>query len=404
MAVRGGAPCEVLDQQPWLPLVDLEHLERWRRVAGHHRPSLQHDDLARSPLGEVEVLELHQLGVHRLDGAADGGRGERGHERRRAVCRLALHGLEHAGADPAGAGLVDDGCDVARWDVELDVTVPVQAAGLIGLDFARRPVLTVPGLPGERRVVGVHADALDVAGEFEPQNARGHRIAETDHERVVGLGHRREAGRARAAVESLGAVGERLAVGHGPDPGHRARHDVKVGRCREDDGLLRLGPDRGNLGTGGDPHGLRKRRRQPERLVGPRRRGWKEADADQLEEFHVQPVRNAVQAVEQLVGHPCERFDERDARVGHVVVGPLGALLRDQPLRVVDEVLEPAIVEVRGRQDHVRQLLILLSQRPVPRPGSRRTGRRGCGDRSRSRWSSARRCRAGSDRPGRGRQ
>ena len=84
-------------------------------------------------------------------------------------------GLEHAGADPAGRVLSMTDATWVDRDVELDVTVPVQAAGLIGLDLARRPVLTVPGLPGERRVVRVHADALDVAGEFEPQNARGHR-------------------------------------------------------------------------------------------------------------------------------------------------------------------------------------------------------------------------------------
>ena len=54
----------------------------------------------------------------------------------------------------------------------------------------------------------------------------------------------------------------------------------------------------------------------------------------------------------ELVGHEGECLDERHARVGHVVIRPFGAPGGDEPLRVVDEVLEPAIVEVRHRQGH----------------------------------------------------
>ena len=78
----------------------------------------------------------------------------------------------------------------------------------------------------------------------------------------------------------------------------------------------------------------------------PGRRRREERDADQLEELDVVPVGHAVEAVDELVGHPGEQLDERDAGVGDVVVGPLRAALLDEPLGVVDEVLEAAVVEV----------------------------------------------------------
>ena len=65
------------------------------------------------------------------------------------------------------------------------------------------------------------------------------------------------------------------------------------------------------------------------------------------------PVRDPVQPVDQLVHHLGERLDQRDARVADVVVGPVGRALLDQALGVVDQVLEVAVVEVRGGQDHV---------------------------------------------------
>ena len=74
-----------------------------------------------------------------------------------------------------------------------------------------------------------------------------------------------------------------------------------------------------------------------------------ERDADQLEELDVVPVRHAVEPIDELVGHPGERLDQGHAGIGHVVVRPFGAALLDEPLRLVDEVLEATIVEVRDR-------------------------------------------------------
>ena len=99
-------------------------------------------------------------------------------------------------------------------------------------------------------------------------------------------------------------------------------------------------------------HGLRLRGGQPEghRAAGRRRRP--QADPEQLEELHVVPVRYPVQPVDELVDHLRERLDQRHAGVGDVVVGPLRAPSLDQPLGVVDQVLEPPVVELGRGQRH----------------------------------------------------
>ena len=98
--------------------------------------------------------------------------------------------------------------------------------------------------------------------------------------------------------------------------------------------------------------GPRLRPGEPE---GDRRsRGsWgKEPDADQFEEFDVVALGDTVESIEDLVGHPGEGLDQRDAGVRHVVVGPLRAALLHEALGIVDEVLESPIVEVWDRKCH----------------------------------------------------
>ena len=55
-----------------------------------------------------------------------------------------------------------------------------------------------------------------------------------------------------------------------------------------------------------------------------------------------------------LATNPGERLDERDARVGDVVVGPLRAAQLQVPLRLVDELLERAVVQAGRGQRHAR--------------------------------------------------
>jgi hypothetical protein len=63
-------------------------------------------------------------------------------------------------------------------------------------------------------------------------------------------------------------------------------------------------------------------------------------------------VGDPVQPPQHLVDHVGERLDERDAGIVDVVVGPLGAALLDQPLGVVDQRLERAVVEVGSGKRH----------------------------------------------------
>src|SRR5205823_13331895 len=92
----------------------------------------------------------------------------------------------------------------------------------------------------------------------------------------------------------------------------------------------------------GEPEGDRRARR------GRR----KEPNADQFEEFDVVALGDTVQSIQDLVGHPGEGLDQRDAGVRHVVVGPLRAALLYEALGIVDEVLESPIVEVWDRKCH----------------------------------------------------
>ena len=123
----------------------------------------------------------------------------------------------------------------------------------------------------------------------------------------------------------------------------------------------------------GQPDRLVQRRRQPEGDVGARGGRREEGDPDEVEEGEVVLLGDAVEPVDDLVGHVGDRLDERDAGVGHVVVGPLRGALLDVALGVVDELLEAAVVEVGGGQCHQRSL-------SVAGPGGvRRTARRGRG-------------------------
>ncbi len=81
-------------------------------------------------------------------------------------------------------------------------------------------------------------------------------------------------------------------------------------------------------------------------------RGREQAHADELEEADVIALRHPVDAIQQLVGDVRERFHERDARIGHVVVGPLRDAPLDEALGIVHQVLEAPVVEVGGREAH----------------------------------------------------
>ncbi|CAB4733854.1 unannotated protein [freshwater metagenome] len=63
-------------------------------------------------------------------------------------------------------------------------------------------------------------------------------------------------------------------------------------------------------------------------------------------------IRNPVEPVNELIGHVGERLDERYPRVRHVVIGPLRVAKLDETFRLIDEILESTVVEIRCWQGH----------------------------------------------------
>ena len=225
---------------------------------------------------------------------------------------------------------------------------PVPSDSTIG----PHPRLAVPGLPGQRRVARVDADAL---ARRRPgrAGARTRRATPCEAEvQGVALGQRRR----READGRLARAAQVVPARRWTQVAAGVRRVRGGQRRRADDGLARGGEHgrvgvvegRRDLGALRDADHPVGRRRQPEREVGARDRRRERLDAHQVEEVHVQPVRHLVDPVEHHLAHPREQLDQRDARVGHVVVGPLGGEARDQALGLVDDVLEGAVVEVRA--------------------------------------------------------
>ena len=200
---------------------------------------------------------------------------------------------------------------------------------------------------------GVAADAADVEVEDETQRVTGAAVLEAEQELLVGHGIRvGEREERLVGAQGVEVVGEHLAVG-AAEAGHEdGRLDRHPGLDPEHDRRRTLAPGGRHLHPGRDRGRRLGRAGQPERDVGPGRRRREHPEPDELEELDVVAVRDAVQPVQELIGHEREELDERDARVAHVVVGPLRGEERDAPLRLVDEVLERAVVEPRGGQGH----------------------------------------------------
>ena len=61
--------------------------------------------------------------------------------------------------------------------------------GPVAIDLATGPAITIPGFPQQRGVLGIDADALDVALESQGDGARRDRVGKADQQHVIGLGN-----------------------------------------------------------------------------------------------------------------------------------------------------------------------------------------------------------------------
>lgn len=199
---------------------------------------------------------------------------------------------------------------------------------------------------------GVHSDAVDAAVQGEHHRAVGGGRGQAEHEHVPGLRFRGEGRHVGGSEDGARTVLGAALVLLPQHTQQRARGHGQVPFGGEDDRFLGFGALGGDLGPGGQQHGLGLGGRQPESDVGAGRRRREEGHAKEVQEGEVVLVRDPVEPVDELVGHVGDGFDECDAGVGDVVVGPLRGALLDVALGVVDELLEVPVVEVGGGQGH----------------------------------------------------
>ncbi len=241
---------------------------------------------------------------------------------------------------------------VSRWDVQDDLTRPVEATCRVPVHFTLHPGLPVEGLPDQRRPLRIDADTLQLAVEAEGYRAPRHRCRQPDEQHLVGHRLGRETGKG-SQVDAVGVIAPCPAGRDGADVGQLAGNDAQlVGGGEGDRRSGELGSRRGHLDAGGYEDRRRLGRRQPEGHVRRRRRWREEAHPDELQEFHVVAIGHPVETVDELIRHEGERLDQGDTGVRDVVICPFRAAPLDQSFGVVDQVLEAPVVEVGGGQCH----------------------------------------------------
>lgn len=210
--------------------------------------------------------------------------------------------------------------------------LPLEQAREVAGTALRRPEVD----PEERRIAGVREPRVrEVEVALDALRA-----GEDLERRVGGAGGR---------VEVTAVLGVRLVEVREAAVGARLRDDGVARGLERDDMLLgRL--RRGDLGAAG--HALLLRaidEREPDQRARRARRP--QLDTEQVEERDVVLVGDLVESVDEQVGHPRRQLDERDPRVGRIVVRPLRRVARDHRDGFLDNVVEGAVVELR-RWDH----------------------------------------------------
>ncbi len=252
-----------------------------------------------------------------------------------------------------------------RRQVQHHVTGPVEAARGVGGDLAGRPAVGGPGLPGQRRLAGVHAHPVDPAVHPQDRRAAGQRRRQPEQQQIARLRESAEHGHVHACPDLLCAVD-----GCGPralaeQMRERARDQGQVSLGGEDHRFVGFRATGGHLGPRGQDHRLGLGRGEPERHRGTGGRGREERNAEQVEEGQLVLLRHPVETVDQLIGHVGDGFDEGDPGIGDVVVAPLGAAPLDVALGIVHELLEVPVVEPGCGQGHQCRPLSLWAGEPV---------------------------------------
>ena len=362
MVIARSACSECLDPLPGSPssAAALADLERLTFTELQHRPVLEPVRVTRNARAGPDLLVCDGGGMTRADGGADDG-GRYGGDLGRAFIvgfdAVAWHvqstpqPVQRLVGDPVRGGI--------GRDLDRDLAPATEeTAGLVVDDERFVPPAALAGcLPDQRCIVridvaplsggAIDADAQHklcdrpIEAEQQPAISRG-RVSEwsprgpgwlrlgTDHRGggdLAGTVHR---------VASEGARGnDQVLVG-------LEDHHVLVRRPR--DGHLRACRDRRAIGRVDD-----------ESHIDPGLFGRSGFDADEVEQREVEPLGDPVHAVGQDLREPREQLDQRDPRIGDVVLGPLGRVADDPVARLAYQLLETNVVEQDlGEHDRVR--------------------------------------------------
>ena len=235
-----------------------------------------------------------------------------------------------------------------------DLTRYIKPTCAIVIQFARSPASrpSLPHFPLDGRIIGIHTGA---ACKLTVQHERQHMAAvillQRQVKRVSWSWLRRENGNAPAEQSCLSQVmpcprSVVIAASVAREcVDHCWRADCQIFLGGKDDRRARLCAHGGDLGVSrnGNFDWLRCRE------VKSNRRGcsswFLQLHPNQLQEFDVILIRHQVDTVQQHIRHPGKKFDQCHTWITDVVVGPLPAIVWDEALRLVHDILKMAVVK-----------------------------------------------------------
>lgn len=341
---RGPAhrPDRVADAQPGRPgdLQPGDHpgteflvVQRWRSVGAAGGAPVQ--DRQRGRQHDLH----HPRGEQAAGGVADHLDGTEGLRRARAVPQSPGHRRWFAAQQVAGVGLRLPGRQLFQDQWRVD-----------------------PFVERQTDEDGTAAQGAEVGGRLGQQR---------QPQRLVHLGtdvDRHRIGRQRVRRHDRGGVELRL-IGIG-DPGPGESVGTAFGARGAGLGLLRClargdqleRPDIG-LVVGLEPHraggrGSSAEHLDPLRLLGGDgqqhrgRPGGPRSYAEQPEELHLGRVGDLVEPEQQRLAQEGEEFQQRDARIGLVVIGPFRVVHRDPAQQLLPQLVVAAVVEDGRDQGH----------------------------------------------------
>src|SRR5439155_2486922 len=140
------------------------------------------EPLSRRAVRYSEHFTRHIEGMAGRNDAAHALHTYRSHPGTGAVAGLAGPWSQHAAADPECAPTIDDRWSGPDGRMQENQSVSVESTGRVLLQPHSHPqsIESVPGLPGQWRIVGIDAITLDLRRQREPQNMPAEIVLESE--------------------------------------------------------------------------------------------------------------------------------------------------------------------------------------------------------------------------------